>query len=314
MAGLAFHVACPHTGTAICYCSLGNPPSVSDASKSQKYFQEAKKLWEIWKNSHNLFDKPHGVDVLVPILYKREIMPFDDCVDETVLPTQQEAEQNIEEAEKAANDAAFRAARISTAAGVQYQLPSGVEVDLSSLSKPERAERSSDAIQKEILKTEAELKSIEEERSSLDAKTVAEEQDVKAALVAAQQKLTEMQMIKKRGRPRQSSQMLGNIDTRELEPIPVGVRPKRGRRAPREERRFLRKSEFSPSLIGRQLQVFWPPDKTWWTVAIRDIQLETNTATLLYDTGETEEVDFKKLIDSREVAWPVGEEPSQVGR
>lgn len=50
---------------AVCHCTLGAPASVSNAKKSQEYFRQAKGLWEIWKNAHNLLGRPQGVDVLV---------------------------------------------------------------------------------------------------------------------------------------------------------------------------------------------------------------------------------------------------------
>lgn len=55
---------------------------------------------------------------------------------------------------------------------------------------------------------------------------------------------------------------------------------------PREDAIFLEPSDFHESLVGKRLQVFWPEDKKWWHVTVIDIELEANTATLLYDTSE----------------------------
>lgn len=50
---------------AVCHCALGAPALVSSEEKSKEYFLQAKGLWEMWQNAHNLLGKPQEVDVLV---------------------------------------------------------------------------------------------------------------------------------------------------------------------------------------------------------------------------------------------------------
>lgn len=65
----------------------------------------------------------------------------------------------------------------------------------------------------------------------------------------------------------------------------MSVSHKRGKRQARDDRVVLRRADFQPSLVGKQLQVFWPADKKWWTVTILDIHVAAHKATLLYETS-----------------------------
>eukprot|EP00898_Chlorokybus_atmophyticus_P000218 jgi/Chlat1/1197/Chrsp115S00738 len=67
---MAFHVKCPFTCQAICYCVPGMPPAARTAAGSALIAEQARKLLALWKQPHLVVqeDPGGGVDVLVPRL------------------------------------------------------------------------------------------------------------------------------------------------------------------------------------------------------------------------------------------------------
>lgn len=115
------------------------------------------------------------------------------------LPTQEEAEKEIEIAEKAAKEAAVKAAKLSAAAGMPYDLPAGVGADVSISPRPGKSTKTVETLQKEALKVETEMKMIEAEKNALEASTAEKERQLKDTIDAAQKKLSEIQSKRKRG-------------------------------------------------------------------------------------------------------------------
>lgn len=115
------------------------------------------------------------------------------------LPTQEEAEKEIEVAEKAAKDAVIKAAKLSAAAGIPYELPPGVGTNLAAMPKQAKPAKTMENLQKEAMKVETEIKMIEAEKKALEASTVERERELKETIDVAQKKLSEIQSKKKKG-------------------------------------------------------------------------------------------------------------------
>ncbi|KAK9810385.1 hypothetical protein WJX72_009789 [[Myrmecia] bisecta] len=92
--------------------------------------EQASRAWHIWQNQQRLFTPREAVDIQVPALV-RQVQPPRRVVQ---LPeghlSRAEAEKALKTANKAAEAAVLRAARLAALAGLDYQPPEAVSVDL----------------------------------------------------------------------------------------------------------------------------------------------------------------------------------------
>lgn len=190
--GRAFHVACPYTGAAICHCQLGGPHTVSTPQSSQKYYQQAKQLWDLWKASGEVFRKDGGVDVLVPALYRREVTVCPDVDEE--LPSHEEAEKAVKIAERVAGEALHKVAKITGSDGVSPRAPKGLQGSPKSSKKNEKSVAS---LANEMSILDHEVKKLDEEQTTIEANRMSNEEQIEQKIREAEKKLAEIGRAKK---------------------------------------------------------------------------------------------------------------------
>ncbi|CAD7698125.1 unnamed protein product [Ostreobium quekettii] len=189
--GRAFHVACPHTGAAICRCSLGGPKEVSTPLSSQQYYQQARALWELWKDSSGMLQKRAGVDVMVPALYRRELTVCEkDNEIEGDLPSSEDAMKALKTAKRAAVDLAAKAAKLATSIGMESKQVKGMG-DKPEPKSPKRHRKGCDALQAEITKLEEEMVAMDAEWQALEADKSSKEENIKQKIRQKEQNLAE---------------------------------------------------------------------------------------------------------------------------
>eukprot|EP00884_Botryococcus_braunii_P021046 jgi/Botrbrau1/7625/Bobra.0159s0073.2 len=127
----AFHVACPHSGLHVCKCVLGTPVGLRSHSSANP-----RQLWEMWERQDEFLDsnRPRTAQVEVPKLIRRT-MPYRDIDDGAEQLAKKEGEKALQKALKAAEAAVRAAAKHHAQAGLDFQPPPDLEVDLTNVHK-----------------------------------------------------------------------------------------------------------------------------------------------------------------------------------
>lgn len=60
--------------------------------------------------------------------------------------------------------------------------------------------------------------------------------------------------------------------------------------------RLLSAQDIGPGLIGRRAELYWPDNNLWYLIEIRAVNLGARTASILYTTGEVEELDLDEIV------------------
>ncbi|WIA16715.1 hypothetical protein OEZ85_013370 [Tetradesmus obliquus] len=61
--------------------------------------------------------------------------------------------------------------------------------------------------------------------------------------------------------------------------------------------RLLQVSDIKPDLQGRQAEMFWPDDNMWYLIEIHRVNVIDKTATIVYRTGEVEELNLQEIAN-----------------
>lgn len=67
-------------------------------------------------------------------------------------------------------------------------------------------------------------------------------------------------------------------------------------RFPQAPGRLLMASDIGPGLVGRRAELYWPDNNLWYLIEIRAVNLGSRTASILYTTGEVEELDLDEIV------------------
>uniref|UniRef100_A0A1D1ZRI2 Inhibitor of growth protein N-terminal histone-binding domain-containing protein n=1 Tax=Auxenochlorella protothecoides TaxID=3075 RepID=A0A1D1ZRI2_AUXPR len=65
---------------------------------------------------------------------------------------------------------------------------------------------------------------------------------------------------------------------------------------PQAPGRLLMASDIGPGLVGRRAELYWPDNNLWYLIEIRAVNLGSRTASILYTTGEVEELDLDEIV------------------
>uniref|UniRef100_A0A7S1SZ37 Alfin N-terminal domain-containing protein n=1 Tax=Tetraselmis chuii TaxID=63592 RepID=A0A7S1SZ37_9CHLO len=65
---------------------------------------------------------------------------------------------------------------------------------------------------------------------------------------------------------------------------------------PLPDGRLLAEEDISTSLIGRAAELFWPDDNLWYMIKILDVDPGSKQASIMYDTGELEDLDLIEIV------------------
>ena len=61
--------------------------------------------------------------------------------------------------------------------------------------------------------------------------------------------------------------------------------------------RLLTAADIRPDLKGRQAEMFWPDDNMWYLIEIHVVDVASKTATIVYRTGEVEELNLQEIAN-----------------
>lgn len=60
--------------------------------------------------------------------------------------------------------------------------------------------------------------------------------------------------------------------------------------------RLLTYHDITPDLQGRRAELYWPDDNLWYLISIEHVDLLTQKASIMYSTGETEELNLNDIV------------------
>ena len=60
--------------------------------------------------------------------------------------------------------------------------------------------------------------------------------------------------------------------------------------------RLLVNRDIAEGLQGRQAELFWPDDNMWYLILIERVDLYSQTADIMYSTGETEQLNLNDIV------------------
>lgn len=60
--------------------------------------------------------------------------------------------------------------------------------------------------------------------------------------------------------------------------------------------RLLTYHDITPELQGRRAELYWPDDNLWYLISIEHVDLLTQKASIMYSTGETEELNLNDIV------------------
>lgn len=63
----AFHVGCPYTSRAVCYCTHGTPAALQSPFATLRYSQQARAAWDFWQDPAGALGSDEAVEVLVSV-------------------------------------------------------------------------------------------------------------------------------------------------------------------------------------------------------------------------------------------------------
>jgi hypothetical protein len=59
--------------------------------------------------------------------------------------------------------------------------------------------------------------------------------------------------------------------------------------------RLLTAADIRADLRGRHAEMFWPDDRLWYLIEIHRVNVEDRTATIVYRTGEVEDLNLAEI-------------------
>jgi hypothetical protein len=71
---------------------------------------------------------------------------------------------------------------------------------------------------------------------------------------------------------------------------------------PNPDARLMRMEDITQDLKGKEAELFWPDDDTWYRCEMTSINTRNKTAKVLYTTGETEELSLVELLQDNHIA------------
>lgn len=74
-------------------------------------------------------------------------------------------------------------------------------------------------------------------------------------------------------------------------PLPQPLPP-----PPQAPGRLLTTTDIGPGLVGRRAELYWPDNNLWYLIEVRGVDLAARTASILYTTGEVEELDLDEIV------------------
>ena len=60
--------------------------------------------------------------------------------------------------------------------------------------------------------------------------------------------------------------------------------------------RLLTYQDIALDLQGRRAELYWPDDNLWYLISIEIVDLLTQRASIMYSTGETEELNLNDIV------------------
>lgn len=60
--------------------------------------------------------------------------------------------------------------------------------------------------------------------------------------------------------------------------------------------RLLTYQDIALHLQGRRAELYWPDDNLWYLISIEIVDLLTQRASIMYSTGETEELNLNDIV------------------
>lgn len=292
-ASMAFHVACPYTCLAVCRCTQGTPSTLRDPKANARHRRQAKMLWAFWKDPENLLMPKEDVQLSLPPLDRRKIFDeerkikrqLEDMIpaeeegeNETRLPSLAKAKQKLQRTEREATTYCSRALRAAQEAGVSWSVPedAGIHVPLPPPlpnATPQTVER------------------IEPESTKVHAQA----EEASAAAAGAPMDETE-ERNKDAPEPMQ-------VDgkTEDKEDLPAAS----NQPGVPDKSLMLKLKDIRKSLVGKQLLLFWPDEGAWYKVEVLELNAKKRIAVVLYDTGESEELELEDIVKNQEIAWNV---------
>lgn len=288
---MAFHVACPYTCLAVCRCTQGTPSVLRDPKANARHRRQAKMLWEFWKDPEKLLMPKEDVQLSLPPLDRRKIfeeerrirrqlddmMPAEDEGDtETRLPSLPKAKQKLQRTEREATTYCSRALRAAQEAGVSWNVPedAGIHVPLPP-PLPDATPQPVEGKEKEQQKPQAQV------------------EEVPAAVVSSPR---EHGVGRKEDAPA-PNQVEGKPELREDLPV-YSNQPE----VP-DKSLMLKLKDIRKNLVGKQLLLFWPDEGAWYRVEVLEVNARKRIAMVLYETGESEELELEDIVKNQEIAW-----------
>ena len=61
--------------------------------------------------------------------------------------------------------------------------------------------------------------------------------------------------------------------------------------------RLLQLADIRSDLQGRQAEMYWPDDNMWYLIEIHRVNVAEKTATIVYRTGEVEELNLSEIAN-----------------
>ncbi|CAG9460664.1 unnamed protein product [Pedinophyceae sp. YPF-701] len=82
-----------------------------------------------------------------------------------------------------------------------------------------------------------------------------------------------------------------------INPPPPNLKDKARRLQTRAK--FLEYKDVNEALVGKHAEMYWPHDDHWYLIEIQAVDSGTRRATIMYLTGETEELELDEIIRER---------------
>ncbi|BDA40625.1 hypothetical protein COCOBI_01-2780 [Coccomyxa sp. Obi] len=338
---LPFHVNCPFTGQATCRCSLGTPSSV--AEQSAEYQRQAAMMNQMWQQQNQLFPPQQlpPVDIVLPRLMRQTLPELEPLPPQGPMD-RKTAENAVRQARSHAEAALIRAARMAAAAGIDFNVPPGFQVDLSGIVKSDTRELEMRA--RALERTLAERRARSQQASASQSFPALDDgrqspygREADRGARAFQQQRSQQQQ-----QQQQQQQFAGGwavnsapkqkqkADSRsqyEESPRASGQNNKSKSKASKAQGESsdawdttpdkalrLKMKDIKQSLKDRWLQLFWPEDGRWWPGQVTEVHAKERKISLLYKTGEEEtDLDVGEMVRKGEVAWLNAEEMKAAG-
>ncbi|KAI7843784.1 hypothetical protein COHA_002682 [Chlorella ohadii] len=229
-----------------------------------------------WRLLHGPDSSQEPVAIMLPKLERREL-PVNSP--EAKAAAAAAAAARLERAEAAAQAAALRAASLAGASGLPYRPPEGLTVDLSGVDVADLSELE---------------RQVEVVRRAQEARQAA----AAAAAAAAQAAAGSGQLPPPAETPPTVLPLVALFGEGYQARGPSAATPPKSW--------LLKAKDLKAGLQGKLVQTLWPDEGQWWPAVVLHVSLADKSLTLLYETGDEEEVQFPLMVQAAEVAWLLG--------